>query len=138
MSNSQCGHSEQSLSYYSQIYDPVQKQYVDDFWISRYDLLTYEIGFDNPMIIESTLYVEGEIAEWDEYQFKFGEFLANYIRIPETELNLIWIADLDDGDRHTIAKEITELLLSSGQKYIIPNINTVKVGAEELCLTKNN
>ena len=67
--------------------------------------------------------VYGEDALLDDYYGEWDWFYVNAIRIPETELQIIkwWELDVDDGDRFVRAERMAEALLSSTQKFILPN-----------------
>ena len=79
--------------------------------------------------------------DWFEYYNVIDRFYMDYVRIPETELQMfsVWDIDREFSDRFVRAEKIADLLLSSEQKIIIPNKDTAEKNfGEELCLTKSN
>lgn len=80
----------------------------------------YEL--DAPTQYQNTVEYEinGSPAAWNDYDALYDNFYMNYVRIPETELNLIYWSDVSSSEDSlgVSAEKMAEALLSSGQKFI--------------------
>ena len=78
-------------------------------WVEEYPYASYS--------------VRGKDAYLDDYYAELDWFTAHCIRIPETELSMIdWDSVCsDEDDRFTRAAKMAEALLSSDQKFVVPN-----------------
>lgn len=120
-----------------EIYDSSTQQFVADINVyAEYILEDYFLEDDN----KAYYYIDYQLVDWFEYYNVIDSFYMDYVRIPETELIMHRVWDIDDeyADRFVRAEKLAELLLSSGQKYVVPNDNTQEDFGEELCLTKSN
>ena len=137
-SGTQMGHFEQQRYLYVEIYDSSMHEYVADISIhAEYILGEYMGSEDNT----AYYFVDYKPTDWFEYYNVIDSFYMDYVRIPETELQMfsVWEIDREYPDRFIRAEKLADLLLSSGQKFIIPNKdNSEKDFGEELCLTKSN
>ena len=66
--------------------------------------------------------VRGKDAYLDEYYAELDWFNASFVRIPETELQMISWGDVcdDDDDRFERAEKMVDALLSTTQEFILP------------------
>ena len=66
--------------------------------------------------------VEGENAYLDEYYDALDRFHATTVRIPETKLQMISWSDVseENDDRFARAEKMADALLTSSQKFILP------------------
>lgn len=137
-SGTQMGHFEQHRYLYVEIYDSSTQEFVSDISVYAEYVINHAMGAkDN----EAYYFIDFNPVDWFEYYNVIDSFYMDYVRIPETELQMFHVWDIDDeySDRFIRAEKLADLLLSSGQKFIIPNKDTAeKDFGEELCLTKNN
>lgn len=137
-SGTQMGHFEQHRYLYVEIYDSSKQKFVADINVyAEYVLADFLVTDDNT----AYYFVDNKPADWFEYYNVIDSFYMDYVRIPETELQMfsVWDIDREYPDRFVRAEKLADLLLSSGQKFIIPNKDTAeKDFGEELCLTKSN
>lgn len=69
----------------------------------------------------ASYYANGKECTWDDYYNAYDDFYCDYMRIPETALQRIYIYDYDDykDDRFERAEKIVDALLSLEQEYLI-------------------
>lgn len=100
-------------------FDSEKGRYATDFYLYAH----YEI--DLPSRYQNTVEYEvnGSPASWHDYYDLYDKFYVNYVRIPETEFNLIYWGDVSSSEDslEVSAQKMAEALLSSGQKFIVQN-----------------
>lgn len=124
----QCGYSEPSKATVSEVFDFASGEFVEDFRMNESSLMHHENGMDSPLVTEIRYSVNGETVDWHGYHSQVEHFIANYIRIPETELRLIDWSDVSENGagRFVRAEKMADALIGSAQKYIIPINDSVK------------
>ena len=133
----QSGYEEQYVYLNAKVLDSVKKEFVTDISVSaHYSLPGLSPDEDDKVVC----YINGEKADWHEYDDMLYMFYVRYVRIPETEFVSISWGDVstDEDDRFVRAEKMANALLSSGQKFIVPDYGTEKNFGDELCLTKSN
>ncbi len=119
------------------IFDSAKRAYVRDLDISA----AYELDEPAENQNSAEYFINNKPASWHDYNNLLDQVYMNYVRIPETELIMIGWGEVSDkeDDRFVSAQKMADALLSSEQKYIIPNEDIAeKDFGEELCLTKSN
>ena len=114
------------------------QEFVSDISVYAEYVINHAMGANDN---KAYYFIDFNPVDWFEYYNVIDSFYMDYVRIPETELQMFHVWDIDDeySDRFIRAEKLADLLLSSGQKFIIPNKDTAEKNfGEELCLTKNN